>query len=127
MADKILYEYAVVRLVPKVEREEFFNVGVILFSKSAKYLKVKFHLNRKNLSIVYPEVDFEFISDNLMAMDKICCGGKAGGAIGMLDTPERFRWLTAVRSTIIQTSRPHPGFSDNLDATLQKLFEDIIL
>ena len=113
MQGKHLYEYAVIRLVPKVEREEFFNVGIILFSKRAKYIKALYKVDENKL--------------NLHVFDKICSGTKEGGPIAALDVPERFRWLTAVRSASIQTSRPHPGFSDDLDQTLEILFRELVL
>ena len=118
MQGKHLYEYAVIRLVPKVEREEFFNVGIILFSKRAKYIKALYKVD---------ELDRESLFANLHVFDKICSGTKEGGPIAALDIPERFRWLTAVRSASIQTSRPHPGFSDDLDQTLEILFRELVL
>ena len=118
MQGKHLYEYAVIRLVPKVEREEFFNVGIILFSKRAKYIKALYKVDENKLNL---------FSSELHVFDKICSGTKEGGPIAALDVPERFRWLTAVRSASIQTSRPHPGFSDDLDQTLEILFRELVL
>ena len=119
MQGKHLYEYAVIRLVPKVEREEFFNVGVILFSKRAGYIN--------KLKLYVSEVDRELVFAHLDVFNKICSGAKDGGPIAQLDVPERFRWLTAVRSSCIQTSRPHAGFSDDLDRTLERLFKELVL
>ena len=116
MQGKHLYEYAVIRLVPKVEREEFFNVGIILFSKRAKYIKALYKVDENKLNLFSSELDRESLS-----------GTKEGGPIAALDVPERFRWLTAVRSASIQTSRPHPGFSDDLDQTLEILFRELVL
>lgn len=127
MPGKYLYEYAVIRIVPRVEREEFFNIGLILFSKEAKYLKAKYFLNEAKLQVFPSELDKETLLENLTLFDKICEGSKTGGTIASLEIPERFRWLTAVRSTSIQTSRPHPGFSDDLDITLEKLFNELVL
>ena len=112
MQGKHLYEYAVIRLVPRVEREEFFNVGIILFSKRAKYIKALYKVDEDKLNLFSTELDRESLFANLHVFDKICSGAKEGGPIATLDIPERFRWLTAVRSASIQTSRPHPGFSD---------------
>ena len=122
MQGKHLYEYAVIRLVPKVEREEFFNVGIILFSKRAKYIKALYKVDENKLNLFSSELDRESLFANLHVFDKIC-----SGTIAALDVPERFRWLTAVRSASIQTSRPHPGFSDDLDRTLEILFRELVL
>lgn len=127
MGGKILYEYAVIRLVPKVEREEFLNVGVIVFSKARKYLRMKYWLDEKKLALFSDDLDIECVERNIKAMAMICAGEIEGGEIGRLDIPERFRWVTAVRSTIIQTSRPHPGLTDDLDCTLLRLYEDLVL
>ena len=127
MLGKHLYEYAVIRLVPRVEREEFFNVGIILFSKRAKYIKALYKVDEDKLNLFSSELDRESLFANLHVFDKICSGTKEGGPIAALDIPERFRWLTAVRSASIQTSRPHPGFSDDLDQTLEILFRELVL
>ena len=111
MPERYLYEYAVIRVVPRVEREDFINVGIILFSKRKKFLRAKYVLHEENLQI----------------FDRICSGSRDGGPIAELDVPERFRWLTAVRSTIIQTSRPHPGFLTDPDATFDKLFDEFAM
>lgn len=126
MQGKHLYEYAVIRFVPKVEREEFLNVGIIVFSKRAKYLKLRFLVDEKKLHCFASEADMECFYGNLESFEKVCQGGKDGGAIAALDVAERFRWLTAVRSTCIQTSRPHSGFSADLDETLDKLFDELV-
>ncbi len=126
MPGKHLYEYAVIRFVPRVEREEFLNVGIILFSKAGKYLKCKFHLDARKLALFDCDLDIDEIESNLKAFEKVCLGEKKGGAIAKWDIPERFRWLTAQRSTSLQTSRPHAGFSDDLDATLEKLFHELV-
>ena len=113
MPEKHLYEYAVIRIVPKVEREEFINVGVILFSKQANFIKMRYAINENRLRVFSPELDID--------------GHKTGGTIAALDIPERFRWLTAMRSSCIQTSRPHVGFSVDLEETLDKLFNELVL
>src|SRR5690554_416181 len=127
MPGKHLYEYAVIRLVPRVEREEFLNVGIILFSKGAKYLNCKFFIDRRKLKLFQSELELEEIEKNLAAFEKICAGSRNGGNVAQWDIPERFRWLTAQRSSSIQTSRPHNGFSDNLDETLERLFRELVL
>lgn len=127
MHGKHLYEYAVIRLVPRVEREEFLNVGVILFSKGGKYLNCKFHLDPDKLKLFSLEIEIEELRNNLEAFSKICSGSKEGGIVAMWEIADRFRWLTAQRSSSIQTSRPHIGFSENLDRTLERLFKELVL
>ena len=117
MQERHLYEYAVIRFVPRVEREEFINVGIVLFSKRCKYLKSLYTINENKFKLFSSEQVF----------DKICLGNKEGGAIANMDIPDRFRWLTAVKSSCIQVSRPHPGFSADLDRTLERLFEELVL
>lgn len=127
MQEKHLYEYAVIRVLPKVEREEFINVGIILFSKRAKYIKVLYKIDENKLKMFSDDVDIEEIDSILKAFEKISSGSKDGGVIATFDVPERFRWLTAVRSSCIQTSRPHSGFSSDLDQTIQCLFKELVL
>ena len=127
MQGKHLFEYAVIRVLPKVEREEFINVGIILFSKKAKYIRTMISLNEQRLNLFSTELDIDLINDALKSFEKISMGSKDGGVIAQFDIPERFRWLTAVRSSCIQTSRPHPGFSDNLEVTIEKLFAEIVV
>lgn len=127
MQERYLYEYAVIRFVPKVEREEFINVGIILFSKQRKFLKSLYTIDDSKLSLFSSEVDMNCLKEGLKVFDKISQGNKDGGAIAQMDIPDRFRWLTAVKSSCIQVSRPHPGFSDNLDTTLERLFKELVL
>ncbi len=127
MQDKHLYEYAVIRVLPRVEREEFLNVGIILFCKRENFLRVRFELDENRLKCLCEDFDIEEIRKNLESFEKICLGQKEGGPIAQLDVPSRFRWLTAVRSSVIQTSRPHPGISLTLDDTLARLFRELVL
>lgn len=124
MHGKHLYEYAVIRVVPRVEREEFINVGVILGDAKSGFLGCKLELNESKLLALDPLADIEMIQLNLQSFEKICLGKSNGGKIADMDLASRFRWLTAVRSSIIQTSRPHMGFSSELETTLEKLFEE---
>lgn len=127
MQERHLYEYAVIRFVPKVEREEFINVGIVLFSKQDKYLKSLYTIDERKLALFSSEVDMNCLREGLQVFDKVCQGSKDGGIIASMDTPDRFRWLTAVKSSCIQVSRPHPGFSDDLDSTLERLFRELVL
>ena len=127
MQGKHFYDYAVIRVLPQVEREEFINIGVILFSKKAKYIRMLYKLDERRLSLFSSELDIDLLKETLISFEKICNGDKTAGLIAQFDIPERFRWLTAVRSSCIQTSRPHPGFADNLDEKVEKLFEELVL
>ncbi|MFV5685942.1 DUF3037 domain-containing protein [Flavobacterium sp. GB2R13] len=127
MHEKHLYEYAVIRVVPRVEREEFLNVGIILFCKKAKFIKVLCSFNEAKLQLFSADLDLEQLHLNLQAFEKVGHGEKSGGPIAQFDIPSRFRWLTALRSSAIQTSRPHPGLCDDLEQTAQHLFEDMVL
>ena len=126
MPPRHIYEYAIVRVVPVVEREEFINTGVIVCCKKGKYIRMQYHLCEDKIRALSPDADMGEIRKNLEAFSKIAAGEKEGGPIASLDEAERFRWLTAVRSASIQTSRPHPGFSDNLDETTQRLFAEMV-
>jgi len=127
MQDKHLYEYAVIRVVPRVEREEFINAGIILFCKRKRFVKVLYTVNEARLLSLCPDMDVQQLALNLESFERIARGAKDGGPIAVFEAAERFRWLTAIRSSVIQTSRPHPGFSDDLDATAQRLFETVVL
>ena len=127
MQGKHIYDYAVIRVVPRVEREEFINVGLILFCKRAGYLNVRIRVDEEKLRLFPSEMDRDCLRDSLEAFEKICAGIKEGGPVAALEIPDRFRWLTAVRSTSIQTSRPHAGFSEDLDATFDRLFAELVL
>ena len=127
MQDKHLYEYAVIRVVPRVEREEFVNAGIILYCKRPSFIKVLYKIDKAKLQALAPELDIDQVRLNLESFERIARGSKDGGPIAQLDVPERFRWLTAVRSSVIQTSRPHPGFCSNLEEKTQRLFEQFVL
>jgi len=127
MQDRDLFEYAVIRVVPRVEREEFINVGVVVYCSKQKFLGVMFELNREKLSAFCKETDISVLEKNFLAFERICIGGELSGAIGRLDIASRFRWLTAMRSTVLQTSRAHAGFCVDARGTMQKLFNDLVL
>jgi len=127
MQEKHLYEYAVIRVVPRVEREEFLNVGVILFCKKAKFIKMLFVIEEAKIKLFSSELNLEQLQLNLDSFQKIAQGVKNGGPIAQFEMPERFRWLTALRSSVIQTSRPHSGLSSDLEKTAKHLFEEMVL
>ncbi len=122
-----VYEYAVIRVVPRVDREEFINVGVIIFCKSLRFVRMRYELDKVRLQSLFPQVDTEQVADNLRSFEKIAAGAKEGGPIAGEDPASRFRWLTAVRSSVIQTSRPHPGLCTDPEAALDKLFHDYVI
>lgn len=122
MQDRVTYEFVVVRFVPVVEREEFLNVGVILFSKRKKYLKMKYTIDGKRLEAFSKDIDLELLQNYLKAWDSICLGTPHGGVIGEFEKADRFRWLAATKSTMLQCSRPHPGLCSDPDFELEDLF-----
>ena len=127
MQDKVTYEYAIIRVVPKVEREEFFNVGVLLFSKRKKFLGVKYHIDQKKLVAFSEDLDITMLNNRLKAWEYVCNGFPEGGAIGQFEVSDRFRWLAASRSTIIQSSKTHPGLCTNPEDELKQLFNTFVL
>jgi hypothetical protein len=127
MSENHLYEYAVIRVLPMVEREEFLNVGIILFCKKEKFIVVHYEINETKLNLFSKDLDVEQIKKNLQSFEKIAMGTEKCGPIAQLDVPSRFRWLTAIRSSSIQTSRPHPGLCTDLEQTAKRLFEELVL
>jgi hypothetical protein len=127
MQENHLYEYAIIRVLPILEREEFVNVGIILFCKKASFIKVHYTINEAKLSMFAKDLDIDQIKLNLESLSNIAHGEKNGGPIALLDIPSRFRWLTAVRSSAIQLSRPHPGMCLDLEQTALRLFNELVL
>ena len=126
MQDKHLFEYAVIRIVPRVEREEFLNVGVIIYCAEENFLKAKYALNAERLLNFFNDVNMEELEKRLNAIQHICNGDAKGGAIACLPVASRFRWLTAAKSTIIQTSAVHPGLCSNANEELEKLYAELV-
>lgn len=127
MQEKHLYEYSVIRVVPRVEREEFLNVGIVVFCKKAKFIKMIYTIDVAKMQLFASDLDLEQLQLNLESFQKIAHGSKEGGPIAQFDIPSRFRWLTALRSSAIQTSRPHPGLCDDLDKKTEWLFKEMVL
>ncbi len=127
MQNKVTYEYAVIRLVPKVEREEFLNIGVILFSKRKKFLGMKYQIDDVRIHAFSSDIDTNLIRKYMEAWELICGGGQEAGPIGALDIALRFRWLSAAKSTIIQCSKTHPGVCREPSKVLEKLFDFYVL
>ena len=120
------FDYAVIRLVPRVEREEFFNVGVILSCPEQKFLETRIYLDEEKLKAFAPATEAETVRHYLEIIPKICAGDSSSGLIGKLTQRERFYWLTAQRSTIIQSSAIHTGLTCNPLQTLEKLFMKLV-
>lgn len=127
MQERHLFEYAVIRVVPRVEREEFLNIGIVLFCAKQKFLQMKYVLDEARLMAFSTKIDIEELKEHLLSFERICAGNQNGGAIAQLDLPSRFRWLTATRSTILQTSKVHPGLckADAVE-TLERLFSELV-
>jgi hypothetical protein len=127
MPGKYLYEYAVIRIVPRVDREEFINAGVVLYCKDRKFLNVLYTINKERIQMLCDKVDCNEVEEYLSSFQKICRGEKDGGPIAQLDLPSRFRWLTATRSTVVQASKIHPGCCEDPQETLEKLYRQLVL
>ncbi len=126
MQEQLSFEYAVIRVVPRVEREEFMNVGVILYCQSLPFLDALFTLDEDRLRALSPGIEMVEIKKHLQAFCNICKAGPGSGPIGRLDMGSRFRWLTATRSTVMQCSRVHPGLTSDPAATLKNLHHRLV-
>ena len=120
------YDYAVIRVVPRVERQEFVNTGVIVWCKEHDFLEARVELNEARVRALDPGVDFDAVGRHLASISIICAGGDGAGPIGKLSKRERFDWLVAPRSTIIQTSAVHTGRCGDLAATLEHLLDALV-
>jgi hypothetical protein len=120
------YDYAIVRVVPRVERGEFVNVGVIVCCATQGYLEARIEVDEARLLAIDPTADLEAIEANLSTIPTICAGGPASGPIGKLPVRERFDWLVAPRSTIIQTAAVHMGRCQRLDHALDHLLDRMV-
>ena len=127
MPGTYLFEYAVIRFVPKVEREEFVNLGVILYCRDKRFLQILYTLDEKKLLAFSGCPDTHQLQSYLFAFEQVCIGKEAGGPIGKLDIATRFRWLTSTRSTIVQTSKVHPGLCADPLETLVSLHSKLVL
>jgi len=116
------FEYAVIRVVPRVERGELVNAGVILFCLQRDYLAARVEVDETRLRALWPEIDLDLIRQHLEAVPKICAGTPDAGPIGKLSLRERFHWLVAPRSTMIQVSPVHAGLCEEPERTLDELF-----
>jgi len=124
--DKFRYDYAVVRVVPKVDREEFINAGVIVSCPDLSFLEARIKLNESRLLALDPGIDLDLVRNHLESIPTICRGGEEAGSIGQLPQRQRFHWLVAPRSTIIQTSPVHTGRCHDPANALQRLVETMV-
>lgn len=121
-----LYEYAVLRVVPRVEREEFMNIGVVLYCPGLRFLEVSYFLDALRLEALCPGLDIAELELYCRSFASVCMGNKKGGVLEMMPAPSRFRWLTAKRSTILQTSAVHPGLCEDPAAELDRLMDLLV-
>ena len=121
------FDFATIRVVPRVEREEFVNAGVIVFCLEQKFLKALVHVDEARLGALWPELDTNMVRQHLEAFPKICAGGPDAGPIAGLPIRQRFHWLVAPRSTIIQISPVHSGLCELPQTALSELFRQLVL
>ncbi len=120
------YDYAIIRVVPRVERGECLNVGIILFCRTRRFLAARIQLDPTRLAAFAPELEQELIMIHLARIPLLCVGGKESGPIGQLSQSERFHWLVSPRSTVIQTSPVHSGLCSDPAVALQRLLDQLV-
>ncbi len=120
------YDYAIIRVVPHVERGECFNAGVLLFCRTQGFLGVRIHLDEARALALAPDLDLAAVQQELGDIAHICKGGPEAGPLGQMSQSERFQWLVSPRSTIIQTSHVHMGLCADPEAALEHLFETMV-
>lgn len=127
MPERSTFDYAILRVVPRVERHEFVNAGVIVSCHLKKYLRARIELDEHRLRALDPDVDLDDVRRHLAAIPIVCAGGPEAGPVGALSERERWHWLVAPRSTILQTSPPHVGICEgDLDEALEHLMEKMV-
>jgi molybdopterin-guanine dinucleotide biosynthesis protein len=124
--ERFAFDYAVVRVVPRVDRGEFLNAGVIVFCPTRGYLESRIELDHARLQALAPSIDLAVVESYLEAIPKVCAGGGEAGSVGSLPQRARFHWLVAPRSTVIQTSAVHSGVHHDPKAALESLFEKLV-
>jgi hypothetical protein len=121
-----LFEYALLRVVPRVERGEFINAGVVLYCQDARYLDARVHLDPERLGALDPNLDTETVLAHLEVARRVCEGGHGAGAVGLLPPGQRFGWLVAPRSTVVQPSPVHTGFADDPEEVIEHLLQVMV-
>jgi hypothetical protein len=119
------FDYAVLRVVPRVDREEFINAGVIVYCAEQPFLAARVHFDEARLKALWPALDVELVRQHLEAVPRICSGDASAGPIARLTPRERFHWLVAPRSTIIQVSPVHSGLCETPADALDRLFRQL--
>jgi hypothetical protein len=120
------FDYAVIRVVPRVERQEFINAGVVVFCLEQRYLDARIYLDEARLVALWPEIDVSLVREHLEAIPRVCAADAAAGPIARLPQRERFHWLTSPRSTIIQPSPVHTGICDETGQLLDRLAKQFL-
>jgi hypothetical protein len=120
------FDYAILRVVPRVERQEFINAGVVVFCRERRYLDACIHLDEARLRALWPAADVELVRQHLEAVPLICAGDPSGGPIARLSQSERFLWLIAPRSTILQPSPVHTGVLEETKGLLDRLARQVL-
>jgi hypothetical protein len=120
------FDYAVLRVVPRVERQEFLNIGVIVFCREKRFLQARVNVEEQRLLALWPQLDIAAVQEHARAVVRICAGDESGGVIAKLSQSERFHWLTAPRSTMMQTSPVHTGICDETNALLDRLYTQLV-
>ncbi len=126
MPARSVFEYAIIRVVPSIERGECINAGVVLLARQHRFLAARVRLDEARLRAIAPAADAGPIRELLDHIPLVCAGGAAAGPIGELPAHERFRWVTAPRSTVIQTSAVHSGLCDDPAAVLGRLYDQLV-
>ena len=126
MPELVSFDYAIVRVVPRVDREEFINVGIILFCRAQRLLDAQVELDPARLAVLAPHLDPALVQAQIDLLPRICAGGATAGALGKLTQTERFLWLISPRSTTIQVSPAHSGLCQDPKAELDRLFKEMV-
>ena len=127
MEEKYVFEYAVIRYIPRVEREEFINVGLLMMCKRLKWIKAEIRLDLDKLAVFNCAHTLNEIRNQFDGFLNVASGDRSGGPMAELPVEERFRWLSAVKSACLATSRPHPGLTSDPDATFRRIFAEQVL
>jgi hypothetical protein len=126
MPEAASFDYAILRVVPRVERQEFINAGVIVFCPEKRYLAARIHLDRDRIHALWADLDLALVEKHLQAVERICAGDPSAGPIALLSQRERFHWLVASRSTIIQPSPVHTGVCGETTGLLDRLYQQFL-
>ena len=127
MPGSCTYDYAIIRVVPRVERGEQLNVGIVLSCVDSEFLEMRIHLDESRLRAIAPDVDLDGIKAALATLEAVCKGGPEAGPVGELPARGRFRWMVSPRSTVVQPSSVHTGRTEDPAAALRHLFESMVL